>query len=72
MPIIIARLRRLRLLAQAALTSPTVRRNRCAVRVSRQTKPSGADAWPSAGPPTLQPSLWGRTFVLQPAKARKR
>ncbi|WP_309643970.1 hypothetical protein [Phenylobacterium sp.] len=72
MSIILARLRRLRLLVQAALTSPKVRRDRRAVRVFRQTKPSAADAWRSAGSPTPQPSLWRRTPALQPAKVRKR
>ena len=69
---ILARLNRLRLLVQAALTSPRVRRNSHGVRVSRQTRPSDAAAWRFVGPPMSLPSLWGRASSLQPARSRNR
>ncbi len=72
MSIILARLRRLRLLVQAALTSPRVRRNRRAVRVSRQDKPPVAGLWRFIGQPTPRPSMWGRALALQPARSRRR
>ena len=72
MSIILARLRRLRLLVQAALTSPQVRRNRRAVRLSRQIKPSGAGLWRFSGRPTRRRSMWGRTLALQPARSCSR
>ena len=70
--IILARLRRLRLLVQAALTSPRVRRNRRAVRISRQDKPTGAGLWRYSGQPTLRPTMWGRALALQPVRSRRR
>ena len=70
--IILARLRRLRLLVQAALTSPRVRRDRRAARVSRQDKPPGAGLWRFSRQPTLRPSMWGRALALQPARSRRR
>ncbi len=72
MSIILARLRRLRLLVQAAFTPPKVRRNRHAVRVYRQDRPPGAGLWRFSGPRTLRPSMWGRDLALQPARSRRR
>ena len=72
MSMILARLRRLRLLVQAVLTSPKVRRNRRAVRVSRQDKLPAAGLWRLRRQPTLSPSMWGRGLALQPAKSRRR
>ena len=70
MSIVLARLSRLRLLVQTVLTSPKVRRDRRAVRVSRQNKPPGAGLWRSSVQPTLRPSIWGRTSAIQPARSR--
>lgn len=70
--IILARLRRLHLLMQAALTFPKVRRDRRAIRVSRQNKPPGAGLWRFSGQPMLDPSMWGLALALQPARTRRR
>ncbi len=70
--IILARLRRLRLLVQAALTPPRVRRQRRTVRRARQEKAPGAGLWRYSGQPTLRPSMWGRALALQPVRSRRR
>ncbi len=72
MSIIRARLRHLRLLVQAVLTPPNVRRDRHAVRASRQDKSPGAGLWQFSGQPALPPSMWGRDLALQPAGSRRR
>ena len=69
---ILARLRRLRLLVQAALKSPKVRLNRHAVRVFRQDKPPGAGLWRFSGLLKLRPSMSDSALALQPARSSRR
>lgn len=72
MSIVLARLRRLRLLVQGALTPPKVRRNRRALRLARRDKPPGSWLWKPSVPPTEPPLIWGGAPVLQPARSRRR
>lgn len=59
MSTIIARLRRLRRLAQAALTPP-------------KSKPLATPPWRFSAPPTPRPSIWNGVPALQPARSRGR
>lgn len=72
MSIILARLRRLRLLVQAVLTSPRLRRNRRALRVARHNKPPGAETLRFSEPTPQLMLVSGRALVLHPARARTR
>lgn len=69
--IILARLRRLRLLVQAALTPSRVRRQRRTVRRARQDQPDVSwprlDAWAGLRQAVARPAL-----VLQPARSHRR
>lgn len=72
MSIVFARLRRLRLLVEGALTPPKVRRKQRAVRLAHRDKPPGGWLWrPSARPP-VRPSIWGGALALQLARSRRR
>ena len=72
MSTILARLCRLGLLVQAALTSPKLRRNRRALRVVRHNRPSGSGTLQFSAPTLPLTFVWGRALALQPARARTR
>ena len=69
--IIHARLRRPRLLVQAALTPPEVRRQRRTVRRARQDQSDASwprvEAWPGLREAGARPAV-----VFQPARSRRR
>ena len=72
MSTILARLRRLRLLVQAVLTSAKQRRSRRALRVARHNKPPGSGTLRFSQPTPPLIFVWGRALALQSARARTR